>query len=200
MANKVKYGLKNVHYAAVTFASDGTPTFGSVVAIPGAVDMSLSKNGDTYEFYADDGVYFEIADNVYYEGDLELALIPDGFRTAVLNESLDSKNVMFEGANQQSGHFALLFEFTGDVNAIRHVLYNCTAQESEVSGTTKGENVEVKTEKLHIVAKPLPGGGNIKAKTGATTDSTTYDGWYTNVYQYTAAQQSAGGGGGGGGT
>lgn len=200
MANKVKYGLKNVHYAVVTFASDGTPTFGSVVAIPGAVDMSLSKNGDTYEFYADDGVFFEIADNVYYEGDLELALIPDGFRTAVLNETLDAKNVMFEGADAAKVHFALLFEFTGDVNAIRHVLYNCTAQESEISGTTKGENIEVKTEKLHIVAKPLPGGGSIKAKTGATTDSTTYDGWYTNVHQYTAAQQSAGGGGGGGGT
>lgn len=195
MANKVKYGLKNVHYAVVTFASDGTPTFGSVVAIPGAVDMSLSKNGDTTEFYADDGVYFEIADNVYYEGDLELALIPDSFRTAVLNETLDAKNVMFEGADAAKVHFALLFEFTGDVNAIRHVLYNCTAQESEISGTTKGENIEVKTEKLHIVAKPLPGGGNIKAKTGATTDATTYSGWYSAVYTYTAPAQSGGGGG-----
>lgn len=196
MANKVKYGLKNVHYAVVTFASDGTPTFGSVVAIPGAVDMSLSKNGDTYEFYADGGVYFEIADNVNYDGDLELALIPDGFRTAVLNESLDSKNVMFEGADAEKVHFALLFEFTGDANAIRHVLYNCTAQESEISGTTKGDNIEVKTEKLHIVAKPLPGGGNIKAKTGATTDATTYNDWYNAVYTYTAAQSGGGGGGG----
>lgn len=195
MANKVKYGLKNVYYATVTFAGN-TPTFGSPVAIPGAVDMSLTKNGDTYDFYADDDVYFEIADNTYYEGDLELALIPDGFRTAVLAESLDAKNVMFEGANAEKNHFALLFEFTGDDKAIRHVLYNCTASESEVSGTTKGENVEVKTEKLHIIAKPLPGGGYIKAKSGTSTDSTTYDGWYSTVYQYTAAQSGGGGGGG----
>lgn len=185
MANKVKYGLKNVHYAVVTFGTDGTPTFGSVAEIPGAVDMSLSKNGDTYEFYADDGVYFELADGVSYEGDLEIALIPDAFRTAVLNEALDGKNVMFESADAAKVHFALLFEFTGDDNAIRHVLYNCTAQETEVSGTTKGENIEVKTEKIHIVAKPLPNGGKIKAKTGATTDATTYNGWYTSVYEYT---------------
>ena len=187
MPNKVKFGLKNVHYATVTFSAGGDASFGTPVAIPGAVDMSLSKNGDTYEFYADDGVYFEIANGDVYEGDLELALIPDGFRTAVLNESLDSKSVMFESEGDTKVHFALLFEFTGDANAIRHVLYNCTAYETEVSGTTKGENVEVKTEKLHIKARALPN-GKIKAKTGASTDATTYSGWYSNVYTYTAAQ------------
>ena len=197
MANKVKYGLKNVHYATVTFANDSTPTFGTPVAIPGAVDLALSRNGDVYEFYADDGVYFEIANNTSYEGDLELAMIPDGFRTAILNETLDAKYVLFEGAAPERAHFALLFEFTGDVNGIRHVLYNCTAQETEVSGSTKGENIEVKTEKLHIIAKPLPNGGSIKAKSGATTDATTYNGWYTAVYQYTAAQSGGGGGGDG---
>ena len=196
MPNKVKYGLKNVYYAVITFGDNGAVTFASPVAIPGAVDMSLSKNGDTYEFYADDGVYFEIADGDVYEGDLELALIPDGFRTAVLNESLDGKSVMFESDGDTKVHFALLFEFTGDANAIRHVLYNCTAYETEVSGTTKGENVEVKTEKLHIKARALPN-GKIKAKTGASTDATTYNGWYSNVYTYTAPAQSGGGGGGG---
>ena len=192
MANKVKYGLKSVYYATVTFANDGTPTFATPVAIPGAVDMSLSKSGDTYQFYADDGVYFEVADGDVYEGDLEMALIPDGFRTAVLNESTDSKNVMFEGATDTKVHFALLFEFTGDVNAIRHVLYNCTAYESEIAGTTKGESIEVKTEKIHIKARALPNGGYIKAKTGTATDATTYSGWYSTVYQYTAAQSGGG--------
>lgn len=188
MANKVKFGLKNVYYSVITFGAGGTASFATPVAIPGAVDMSLTKNGDTYEFYADDGVYFEVADGTYYEGDLELALIPDGFRQAVLNETLDAKNVMFEGADAEKTHFALLFEFTGDENAIRHVLYNCTAVEGAIEGTTKGENVEVKTEKLTITAKALPNGGSIKAKTGATTDATTYSGWYGSVYTYTAAQ------------
>ena len=187
MGNKVKYGLKNVYYAVATFGDNGSVSFATPVAIPGAVNMSLSKNGDTYNFYADDGVYFEIADNTSYEGDLEIALIPDSFRTAVLGEALDAKNVLFEGADAEKIHFALLFEFTGDDNAIRHVLYNCTAVESAVEGTTKGENIEVKTEKLTITAKPLPNGGKIKAKTGATTDATTYNGWYSAVYTFTSA-------------
>lgn len=193
MPNKVKFGLKSLYYSIITFGDNGAVTFASPVAIPGAVDMSLSKNGDTYEFYADDDVYFEVADGDVYEGDLEMALIPDGFRTAVLNESLDSKYVMFESSTDQKVHFALLFEFTGDANAIRHVLYNCTAYENEISGTTKQKSVEVKTEKIHIKARPLPN-GYIKAKTGASTDATTYSGWYSNVYTYTAAPAQSGGG------
>ena len=199
MANKVRYGLKNVYYAPVTFASDGTPTFASPVAIPGAVSISLSKQGDTYTFYADDGSYYELGDNASYEGDLSIALIPESFRTAALGEALDSKNVLFENSNPTKGHFALLFEFTGDENAIRHVLYNCTASENTLEGQTKGESIEVQTDTMTITAHPLPNGGPVKARTGANTDSTVYNGWYTTVHQFTAApaenpSQSGGGG------
>ena len=184
MPNKVRYGLKNVHYATVTFASDGTPTFGTPVAIPGAVSASLSKQGDTYTFYADDGSYFELGDNASYEGDLVIALIPQSFRVAALGETLDGKGVLFEDSNPTKGHFALLFEFTGDQNAVRHVLYNCTASENTIEGQTKGENIEVQPETLTITAKALPNGGPVKARTGDTTDATVYSEWYTTVHQF----------------
>ena len=184
MANKVRYGFKSLYYATVTFATDGTPTFGSPVAIPGAVSTNLSKQGDAYTFYADDGSYFELGDNASYEGDLVIAMIPDAFRQAALGETLDGKGVLFEDSNPTKGHFALLFEFTGDENAVRHVLYNCTASESTIEGRTKGENIEVQTETLTITAKPLPNGGPVKARTSATTDSTVYNGWYTTVHQF----------------
>lgn len=44
--NKVKFGLKNVHYAPITsIADDGTVTYGTVGEIKGAVNLSMDPNG-----------------------------------------------------------------------------------------------------------------------------------------------------------
>ena len=57
--NKVKFGLKNCHYAKATLDPDtNAVTFGTPVAIPGAVNLSLDPEGDTEPFYADDMVYY----------------------------------------------------------------------------------------------------------------------------------------------
>ena len=51
-ANKVKYGLKNVHYAVAT-ETGGTLTYATPVPIPGGVSLTLEPKGEKAEFYAD---------------------------------------------------------------------------------------------------------------------------------------------------
>ena len=41
-ANKVKFGLKNVHYAVLD-ETDGAASYGTPVAVPGAVNLNLSQ-------------------------------------------------------------------------------------------------------------------------------------------------------------
>lgn len=122
-----------------------------------------------------------INNNMGYDGDLELAMIPEDFRVAALNETLDDNKVLIEDANSELNRFALLFEFDGDVKHIRHVLYNCSASRPSIEGKTNEESREVQTETLTIKAAPLPS-GVVKAKTGNETDSTVYTDWYKAVY------------------
>lgn len=185
--NKVKYGLKNVHYALLTAEEDGSATYGIPVAIPGAVNLTMDAQGDTSTFYADNMAYYVTAANGGYSGTLEVALIPDSFRTDVLKETLDeTAKVLTENVDNQTVAFALLFEFDGDQKATRHVLYNCTCTRPSVTGATTTNTKEPTTESMTITAAPLSN-GNIKARTTADTPDTNYNGWYSAVWQPGAA-------------
>ena len=90
-----------------------------------------------------------------YSGDLEVAIIPESFRTDILKEELDSNGVLVENSDVNLEKFALLFEFDGDQKHIRHALYNCSASRPGIEGNTNEESKEVQTETLTITATPL---------------------------------------------
>lgn len=179
--NKVKFNLKNAHYALLTISEEGKETYAAPKPLPGSVSISLDANGEPENFYADGVAYYVINNNMGYDGDLELALIPESFRTEVLKEEKDEKGVLIENANVELASFALLFEFDGDKRHIRHVLYNCSASRPGIEGKTNEDEIEVQTETLSIKAVPLSS-GLVKAKTGDETDDETYNNWYKTVY------------------
>ena len=185
MSNKVKYNLKNVHAAKLTESVvEGVTNYSYATpqAIPGAVSITLDAEGDSSPFYADGIVYFRTYANNGYSGDLEIALIPEWFRTEILKETLDTNGVLVEKAdNTESVKFALLFEFDGDERAIRHVMYNCSASRPSIESSTKEETIEPGTETLSLTADPRED-GLVKSRTGDTTSAETYANWYDEVY------------------
>ena len=96
--NKVKFNIRNVHYAKLTIGEDGSITYSTPVAMPGAVSLSLDPNGEPSVFYADGYAYYTISNNQGYEGDLELAMVPESFRTDILKETMDDNSVLIEYA------------------------------------------------------------------------------------------------------
>ena len=180
-ANKVRYGLKNVYYAKLSESDAGVVSWATPVHIPGAVNISLPPVGETTPFNADDIEYFTSIVNNGYEGDLEMALIPDSFKEDILNESKDSNNVYTENSLVQPERFALLFEFDGDATATRHCLYNCKAARPTINGRTKTNTIEPQTETLSIVVKPLAD-GKVKSRTTPDTPTSAYNAWFSSVY------------------
>lgn len=116
-----------------------------------------------------------------YEGDLEIAMVPESFRVDVLKESLDANKVLVENANVETANFALMFEFDGDVKKIRHCLYKCAASRPNIESQTNEDEIEVQTETLSLKATPLAN-GVVKSKTGDDTTDATYQNWYKAVY------------------
>lgn len=183
--NKVEYGLEKAYYSLVTEdPTTGAVTYGTPIALMGAASLQLSAVGEVLKFYADNIEYFSTATNDGYEGDLSLALLSDQFRKDVLQETEDSKGVLFENRSAVTKKFALLFQFEGDIKATRHAMYYCSVMSRpEIKGETKADKTNPKTEAIKISCKPRPDNGFVKAKTTALTDPTAYDSWYTTVYQ-----------------
>ena len=178
--DKVKFGIKNVHiFPQLT----DEPTYDAVIDIPGAVNLSLDAQGDISKFYADNIVYYQTSSNNGYEGDLEIALIPDEVLEKIFNYVKDEDNVCRENASNDVVPFEMTFEEEGDKTGTKFVLYNCTATRPSRSFATTGESKEPATQTLSISAAPLKD-GNVMAMTNAETTVSVLNDWHTEVYGY----------------
>lgn len=185
MANKVKYGLKNVYYAKATLDSNNVATYDTPVAWKGAVSLSLDAEGNTTKFRADNIDYWIGQSNNGYSGDFESALIPDSFRRDILGDIVDSNGLLVENAEAKTTYFALLFQFEGDEKNTRHVMYKCSATRPSVTGQTTDEEIEPQTETLTITAATVFNDDLdldvVKAR--CNEDDTPYATWFNAVYQ-----------------
>lgn len=180
MENKIRYGIKNVHTSKITETS-GSFTFGVPEKLLGAKSISLDPQGESTQHYFDDIVYFVATANNGYKIDLELALIPDKFKTDYLGFIKSDDNLLIEDAVPQFKPFSLLFEFDGDIKAVRHIIYNCVASRPKIDGKSKEDKIDPATETIQIVAMPIAASEKmiVKGSTTETTASAKYDAFFS---------------------
>lgn len=185
-ANKVHFGLKNVYYAKITYTS-GNPSWTTPVACPGAVSLTLSKEGSETDFYADDVKYYHIATNNGYTGTLEMADFPIAMRQALWNQTLSTTSKMIiEDVDAEPSEFALMFEIDGDQTPERYCFYRCMASRPDVASSTKAESVEVQTQSCDLTVMPViytgqAVNGRVYYRTTADTPTATYNSFYSSV-------------------
>lgn len=177
MANKVKFNIKNVHFAKKV--ADGE--YDAPIHLPGAVSISLEAQGELTPFYADGTKYYVSSSNGGYEGDLEMALITDEIREAILNEIIDINSVMVENAYAGTSQFALGFDIDGDVKTTRFWFYNCSATRPSTESSTTEDSKEPTTDTI-TVSCAGDENGNVRAKTTDETPEAVFNDWYKAVY------------------
>ena len=191
MANKVQFGLKNVHYAVLTEASSGSPSFATPKAIKGAVNLELSHETAETNFFADNQAYYRTSANNGYTGSLEIAKVPDDMLKDIWGFGYDTTNkVLYEDGNIEPKPFALLFQIDGDQNDECYVMYRCYASRPQIQSTTKNENGnEPQTQTLDLTVLPLIDNSTgkalnekIYARTDGSTLATVKASWFTTVF------------------
>lgn len=182
-ANKVNFGLKNVHYAPIT-ETDGKISYDTPIRIPGAVSLTLTPRGELAEFYADNMLYYSSSSNDGYDGTLSIATIPEQFAIDALGEEKNADDgTLTEKADAKQKQFALMFEFDGDVKATRHVLYQCSANRPTLTGGTTTNTKEPQPNELTFISSARSTDYAVKTKTTTETSEEVYNAWYQTVYE-----------------
>lgn len=186
MANKVKFGLCDVHFAPITnIATDGTITYGTVYSLPGAVSVSLDKAGDEADFAADNNAkYFVDFANNGYTGTLEMAELTNDFRTKILGQIIDNNGAILESGDDTLVPFALGFRIDGDASNTKLWFYNVMADRPSIASSTTDTSRTPQTTTINLTAMRRPKDQRTVIQMTETTDNTAaYAGFFSTVYE-----------------
>ena len=170
--NKVRYGLSNVHVGTVTMG-DGTPTFSVPKAYPGAVSMTLDPEGEQSIFYADNIAYYVTNSNNGYTGELEMAYLYDWFETEYLGNKESQEGMIVETSDAPTQMAYIMFQFEGDVNATKYIIYNATFSRPSLEESTQEDTTEPNTTTIPFTSVPLVTefGNIVRAKVPSTASN-----------------------------
>lgn len=180
----VRFGLSNVHYATGTPGSFETP-----VALPGAVQLTTSPEGDSSTFYADNRAYYVVETNNGYSGTLEVAAVNTDFLNTVLgNEDEATSGLNIETTDAKPTTVVLMFEIDGNIEQQRTALYGVTFSRIESEANTRSDSTDPDTVTLNFTAigAQFSVSGSTKNVVKATATSTgepgdAYDNFMTKV-------------------
>lgn len=138
-----------------TEVTAGTTSWGTPQAIQGAVNLTVSPEGEESDFYADNTKYFTHTSNNGYTGELEVANIPDSILAEMLGMEIDSNGMLVESADDEPKEFALMGQVQGDAKNRRFVYYRCKASRPSQESSTTTESVTPSTDTVSITVLPF---------------------------------------------
>lgn len=149
MANKVEFGISNLYVGTYT-ESNGTVTLGTPYHQKGAVSFSPEENSEQNTFYADNIAYWSGYSGGSIEGDLEVAMFDDSFKTQFLGYAALTNGGLANVKNATKPNVYIAFQVEGDAESRRVILYNCSLGAIQREYNTIEESKEPTTETIGV--------------------------------------------------
>lgn len=178
MANKVIFGVSNLHVGLYNESADGTVTLGEAIAVPGTVKISLDAESEESTFWADNIKYYTTYSDNGYTGEIENAYFDDTFKTTFLNyiELDDGGIAQIKGTQNKKVYLA--FQAEGDVEGRRMIIYNVSLGHISREYSTTEDTKEPVTATLPFTASGDNNTGITKVVYGP--DNAAYDTLFTD--------------------
>lgn len=180
-ANKVKYGIKNVHIVPIESEEGGNITYGTPVAWKGAKSLTLDPEGDTNTYYADNTAYFTTNSNNGYSGSIEMTYLEDEIKKMIFNNVETEEGNLAEDANVLPNNVGLMFQFEGDKNATKHMFFKVVFGRPSVEGETREESIDPNTTTMDITAVPVEKDDHAWVKIDCKKGDTNYTSFFTTA-------------------
>lgn len=149
MPNKVEFGISQLHVGTYTVSGDSV-TLGTPYHQKGAVSFSPEEQSESNEFYADNIAYWSGYSGGSIEGDLEVAMYDDAFKTQFLGYKALTSGGLANVKNPTKPNVYIAFQVEGDAESRRVILYNCSLGAITREYNTIEESKEPATETLAV--------------------------------------------------
>lgn len=161
MANKVKFGLKNVYIALI----DAEGKYGTPKHLDGAISLTLDADGDETVVYAEDRKYWSQTANNGYTGSIEFSVLDEADKASLMGWYVDANDNTVEDADAKPAHFALMAQMSGDVKDRRICLYDGVCSRPGESASTNEAGPTVQSDTMNVTFVPK----TFEIKSGETT-------------------------------
>lgn len=150
MANKVEFGISQLHVGTYTDDGNGNITLGAPYHQKGAVNFAPEESAEQNVFYADNKAYWSGYSGGKLEGDLEVAKFDDQFKTQFLGYVRLTNGGLANVKNPVKPTVYIAFQVEGDAESRRVILYNCSLGSIAREFHTIEESKEPATETLGV--------------------------------------------------
>lgn len=151
MANKVEFGISQLHVGTYTVGDKGAVTLGTPYHQNGAVSFSPETQIENNTFHADNIAYWSGYSGGTIEGDLEVAMFDDEFKTQFLGYRALTNGGLAQVKNAIKPNVYIAFQVEGDAESRRVILYNCALGAIKREYATIEESKEPATETLGVI-------------------------------------------------